>query len=191
MTEANGIIGDRFAARRSPRRPIPPPVRVKAALFAPAKRRTVVSLLALAGAVVPSEVQVSLAAGARFTPGRIAIVILLFPALFALFQKGRKLLACDYFLFATVCWMIIASLSASGTKDLSSAGGDALDLFGGYIIARGYLFGLPALNSFVRVLKLIVIIVVVFGMADSLSGRLIVHETFGAIAHTSDRKSVV
>jgi hypothetical protein len=144
-----------------------------------------VAVLALAGIIVPSEVQVSLADGLRFTSGRMAAALLLFPSLLALCKKGRGLISCDFLAFATASWMIIASLIAVGGSALSAAGGDALEFLGGYLIARGFVFGRPALDTFVRVLKVFAIIAIILGITDRISGRLIVHETIAAIVHAS------
>ena len=144
-----------------------------------------VPLLALSGVILPTQVQLSLGPGLRFTPGRVAIVLLLIPALVALFQSGRKLLLCDLLVSATAAWMVFAGVTVAGASALSSAGGDALDLFGGYLIARGLAFGPLALDAFVRVLKVFAIIAVIFAVADNVSGRLFVQDTIAAILHTS------
>jgi hypothetical protein len=144
-----------------------------------------VALLALAGVILPSEVQISLAEGARFTSGRVAATLLLFPALIALCQKGRRFISCDFLAFATAAWMIVASLISVGESALTAAGGEALDFLGGYLIARGFFFGRPALDTFVRVLKVFAVIAVILAMADRISGRLIVHETIAAFVNAS------
>ena len=77
--------------------------------------------------------------------------------------------------------MIFASINSVGLGALSSAGGEALDFLGGYLLARAYFFGRPALDTFVRVLKIFAIIAIVFAMADVITGRMFVHETITAI----------
>jgi len=139
------------------------------------------ALLALAGVVIPQEVEISLGAGARFTPGRMAAVVLFFPALLELFKKGRRLLMCDFLALATSVWMIVASVSSAGVSAVPTAAGEAIDFLGGYLIARAYFFGRPAVDTFVRVLKVFAIIVIIFAVADSISGRLITHDIFSAI----------
>ena len=184
MTGVNGAIGFRIADRRHV------PGRIQGAphvLLDPrAARRPsyLVPLLALSGAILPTQVQLSLGPGMRFTPGRLAIVLLLIPALVALFQSGRRLLLCDFLVFATAAWMVFAGVSTAGASALSSAGGDALDLLGGYLIARGLIFGPLALDAFIRVLKVFAITAVIFAVADNVSGRLIVQDTVAAIMHT-------
>ena len=73
--------------------------------------------------------------------------------------------------------MIVASIASVGVSEIPTAGGDALDFLGGYLISRAYCFGRPALDTFIRVLKIFAIIVIILAMADTISGRMIVHET--------------
>ena len=144
------------------------------------------ALLALVGVILPTEVQVSIA-GERLGSGRIAIFLLLFPALFKLCQKSRRLLLCDFLVFATVGWVVVATVHTSGVGALSAAaGGEALDLLGGYVIARAYFCEPAALNTFIRVLKMYLIIAIILAMADSISGRFIVHDTIAAIVNASN-----
>lgn len=157
--------------------PIPPTAR---------RASTFVALLALAGVILPTEMQI-FAAGLRLSPGRISAILLFFPALIVLFQKGRHLLLCDFLAVATASWMVVAGITTGGLTALFKAtGGETLDFIGGYLIARAFFFGLPALNTFVRVLKVFAIIAIIFGIADTLSGRLIVHEIIGAIVHATE-----
>jgi hypothetical protein len=140
--------------------------------------------MALAGIILPTEVQLSLGEGARFTPGRLVAVLLFVPALVALLQRGRRLIASDFFAFATAGWMVVASLSSVGARALPTSGGEALDFLGGYLIARGFIFGRPSLDMFIRVLKMFAILAVIFAIADSISGRLVVHDIFASIFHS-------
>lgn len=179
VTEA---IGGGLASQRPPfgrSKPI--------ARFAqPATRANLLTaVLALAGVVLPSELQITIVDGARFTPGRVAAIVLIIPALVALFQNGRRWIPCDALALATGCWMVIAALGAVGTKALPTSG-EALDFLGGYLITRAFCFGRPAIDTFVRVLKTATIIVVICGMADQLSGRLIVHDTIRTLVNASE-----
>jgi hypothetical protein len=139
--------------------------------------------LALAGVILPIEMQVSIG-GANFSPGRIGVILLLFPALFIMGKKGRHALLGDLFAWATAGWIVIAAVDTEGLSALpSAAGGEALEFLGGYLIARAYFFGPTALNMFIRVLRVLAIIAIILAVADSISGRLIVHETIAAIVH--------
>jgi hypothetical protein len=177
VTEAGGRLGF----------PIGSPRRARGRLADAISQRTnlLPALLALAGIILPSELQVSIA-GAKFTPGRMAAALLLVPALVMLFQKGRRLLICDFFALATASWMIAATLYREGAGGLAQAtGGEALDFLGGYLVARGFFFGRSAIDTFVRVLKIFAIIAVIFAVVDSISGRYLVHETIAKIVNAS------
>jgi hypothetical protein len=140
--------------------------------------------LALIGLVLPVEVQLFIA-GAKFTSGRICVSLLLIPAVFKLCLAGRRLLVSDSFAFVTAAWMVGANVSTDGLSSLSSTGAEALEFLGGYVVARGLFFGFGVLRTFVRVLTVLSILCILFGMADSISGRYVVHNAFAAILHTS------
>ena len=76
---------------------------------------------------------------------------------------------------------MIAAVNVEGKALFSASGSEALEFLGGYLVARAYFYGLPALDTFVRVLKMFAIIAIILAMADSISGRLIVHNTIGSI----------
>jgi hypothetical protein len=121
-------------------------------------------------------------AGAIFTPGRIGVVLLFFPALFAMCKRDRRLLLSDLFVGATAAWMIGAAVYTSGLGALASAaGGESLEFLGSYLVARAFFFGPAALASLIRVLKLLAIVVIILACADSISGRMIVHDTLSSI----------
>jgi hypothetical protein len=184
MTDPSRTIGIR-PATQSLRNHLQLAVRLQGTGPAVRRANLFVSLCALAGIVVPAEVHISLADGARFTAGRLAAALFFFPALFVLLQKGRRLLLCDFLACSTATWMLVASLISVGTSALSSAGGDALDFLGGYLIARAFVFGRPALDTFVHVLRIFAFVVIILAVADSFSGRWIVHETIAAIVNAS------
>jgi hypothetical protein len=177
VTDAGGTIGVRMATRRQMHGRVYPTVRAQSL----PRANLLVALLALAGVILPSEVQISLGAGARFTSGRIAVALLLVPALFALCRKGRRIISCDFLVFATAAWMIVASLSSVGVSALSASGGDALDFLGGYLITRAFSLGRPALDTFIRILKAFAAIAIILAIADSVSGRFVVHDAIGAL----------
>jgi hypothetical protein len=156
-----------------------PAVRASAGPPAVSWSNLFVAVCALAGVVLPSEVQLTLLDGARFTSGRLAAALLLLPALCTLLQKGRRLQWSDLFACSTALWMLLTSFNAVGS--LTASGGDALDFLGGYLIGRAFIFGRPALDAFVRVLRIFAFIVIVLAMADSVSGSWIVHAAFSTI----------
>ena len=148
-------------------------------------RRTssLVAWFALAGAIVPSEAQF-LVAGAKFTAGKIGIILLLFPAIFRLCQQGRRALISDFFVCATAMYMIAAASYTGGSKSLFSTSTECLEFLGGYLVARAFYFGPEALQTFIRVLKAIATTAILLGLADSISGRLIVHDIIAGIFHS-------
>jgi hypothetical protein len=147
------------------------------------RSHSLVAWLALIGLIIPAnEVQIFIG-GAKFTVGRIGIVLVLVPAIVTLLQKGRRLLASDFFILATATWMVGAALYTDGTAALSSAGAEALELFGGYLVARAYFFGPAALHTFLRVLRVLAFIAIVFAIADRASGQLLIHHTFASLLH--------
>lgn len=134
------------------------------------------AVLALAGVLLPSELQVSIG-GAKFTPGRMGVILLFIPALVVLCQKGRRFLFCDLIVCLTAGWIIVATASTVGFGGLlAAAGGETLEFLGGYFVARAFFFGPAALHTFLRVLKVSAVTSIVLGMADSMSGQLVVHK---------------
>lgn len=146
-------------------------------------RHSLAAWLVLIGLIIPAaEVQIFIG-GAKFTVGRIAICLLFLPALAMLLAKGRRMQVADLLALATASWIIGAALYTDGTAALSSAGAESLEFIGGYLVARGFFWGPRALRSFLDALKVLAFIAVVFAMADSASGRLIIHDTFAAFTH--------
>ncbi|RXG96243.1 hypothetical protein EAS62_11575 [Bradyrhizobium zhanjiangense] len=67
--------------------------------------------------------------------------------------------------------MIVAAAGSVGPSAIPTAGGDALDFLGGYLVSRAFFLGRPALDAFVQVLKLLAIIVIILAVADSISDK--------------------
>ena len=177
LTDAGGTIGVRLSDRRLARGRVPRNARARSGSPAARPANLLAAMFALAGVVLPSGLQFSLGPGVTFTPGRLGAALLFFPALLVLCKKGRHFVLCDFLALATAAWMIVASIASVGVSEIPTAGGDALDFLGGYLISRAYFFGRPALDTFIRVLKIFAIIVIILAMADTISGRVIVHET--------------
>jgi hypothetical protein len=174
VTNVGGTIGVQAPSRRL----APGRVPRNARAGPPAVRRAnlLAALIALLGVVLPQEFQISLGPGVTFTPGRISAALLFFPALLVLCQNGRRLVLCDFLAPATAGWIIVASVGSVGASAIPTAGGDALDFLGGYLISRAYFFGRPALDTFVRVLKVLAIIAIILAVADSISGTWLIHK---------------
>jgi hypothetical protein len=149
---------------------------------------TLVVFLVLIGLIIPAaEVQIFIA-GAKLTVGRLCIVLLLIPAVFALLERKRRLMLSDFFASATAIWIVVAAVYTDGTKSLSSAAAEAIEFFGGYLVARAFFFGPLALRKFLSVLKVLTLIAIVFAMADTASGHLLVHDFFGSLLHVDTVK---
>ena len=176
MTNADGTIGVQMPGRGQVHGRVPRNARVQSGSPAVRRANLLVAIFALAGVVLPTGIQISLGPGVTFTPGRIGAALLFFPAMLVLYKRGRRFVLCDFLALATAAWMIVASIASVGVSEIPTAGGDALDFLGGYLISRAYCFGRPALDSFIRVLKIFAIIVIILAMADTISGRMIVHE---------------
>jgi hypothetical protein len=152
------------------------------------RANTLVAWLALIGLIIPAaEVQIFIA-GIKFTVGRLAIILLFVPALFALFQRTRRRVLSDFFVCATAAWIVGAAVYTDGTEALSSAGAEGIELLGGYVVARAYFFGPTALHAFLSVLKIFGLAAFVFAMADTASGHLFVHDIFGSLLHVDTVK---
>jgi hypothetical protein len=110
----------------------------------------------------------------------------------ALFKRGRHLVISDFFVWMTFIWMIGAAAYVSGISAFWSApGGEALEFFAGYFIARGFFFGLAALNKFVRVLRFFALFAILLAIADFITGRLIVHDALAQILGVKPRATVI
>ena len=141
--------------------------------------------LALSGLLLPPPQMQFYIAGAKLTPGRLAIILLFLPGLFALLRRGRHLLASDAFASATGAWMIIAAIHVGTSDSFSSATAECIEFLGAYIVARGLIFGPNALGTFVRVLKLITVLVIIFAIVDRISHQYLIQQIAAAVFHTS------
>jgi len=162
-----------------PPRPAPARTYFRSASFQRAP--VLAAWLALIGIVIPSEVQFFVA-GAKITPGRLGIILLLLPALLKMCQN-RRLLLSDFFAFATVAWMVGSDFGRNRIESFSSTGAESLEFLGGYIVARGIFFGPIAVRTFVKILTALAIISVLFAVADVNSGSYVVHKAYDALVH--------
>jgi hypothetical protein len=152
------------------------------------RANTLVAWVVLIGLIIPAaEVQIYIA-GAKLTVGRLGVMLLLLPAIFALLQRGRRLVVSDFFVSATAIWIVGAALYTDGTAALSSAGAESVELLGGYLVARAFFFGPVARGKFLGVLKVLAFIAIVFAMAENASGRLVIHDFFGSLLNVDPIK---
>lgn len=144
---------------------------------APQRANPFASWLFLLGVVLPGDMSFLLGSS-KFNPERLIIALLLIPALFLLLRKGRRFVACDLFVLLASAWMLVVS-AENRSAELSSAGAVALELLGGYVVARAFFFGHPAVAGFIKALKVAVVIIVAVAMVDHMSGKLIVNSFLG------------
>ena len=141
--------------------------------------------LCLIGALIPAADVTAFIGGAKFTVGRLAIAFLLIPALVVLIGHGRKMLLADFFAFATGIWMVTAAIFVGGSGTISSAGAEGLECIGGYFAARAFIYGPPAVGEFAKALKLTMLLLIIFALAEHMSGRLIIHDTIAGFLHST------
>ncbi|MGY4286391.1 hypothetical protein ACVWXO_005611 [Bradyrhizobium sp. LM2.7] len=132
--------------------------------------------LVLIGIATPSSITVLLG-GAKFTPSRIIICLLLVSGLAELFRRGRHLCASDAFVCAASAWMFVATSQTD--ESWSSTAALVVEFGGGYMVARSYFFGRPALETFVGVLKPIAIGLIALAFLEHLTARNIPAALFG------------
>ena len=149
------------------------------------RSHTLAAWLILIGLILPAAEAQVLIGGAKFTAGRAGVTLLLIPAFFMLCQSSRRLQLCDFFAFGTAAWSIGAAFYIGGLSSVVSASAEAIEFFGGYTVARGLLYGPAGTSAFIRSLKLAGITVIILAVADSISGRWIVHDAAAALFHTT------
>lgn len=174
VSEAAGSISDPIAINRTlPFRRAVEPVQRAGAHFS-----RIPAFLALVGIAAPSVVQVPIG-GAKFTVGRTGIVLLLVPALTALF-RSRRLLLSDLLACMTALWLVGAPAYVGGMESTTSAIAECLELVGGYFVARGFFVHPEQLAHFTNVLKLFAAVTICLAFLDTLSGRWLAQEAFTA-----------
>lgn len=146
----------------------------------PRNAGAIAAYIALVAVLLPGSLVAVDASGAKLTVGRIAVLILLIPALVRLTNPDRRFVASDYLAAITGIWMVGAAAYVGGNGSLSSAVAVCLEYIGGYFVARGLFFG-SAISTFIQALKKFLIIVVFLALADNVSGRLMVHTTLAGI----------
>lgn len=150
------------------------------AAYAQGWRHTIVAWLTLVGAVIPAAEVHVLLGNAKFTIGRLCIALLVPAAIIVFSRSGRKALPADYLACATSIWMVTAGALAGDSVSLSSSISEALEFGGGYLVARGFFFGPAAVQSFVRVLKILALTATVATL-DAISKRSVIHDSFAAL----------
>lgn len=134
--------------------------------------------------LIPSSLAVHLAGeGAKFTPGRAAIALLLIPAFLKFFRERRRFVVSDLFIFLAGIWMIGSRLHDEGGLN-PSAIAEVIELVGGYFVARAYFFGAQALHGFMSVFKILLIIIILLASVEPLIRRNAVTAITSSLFHT-------
>jgi hypothetical protein len=154
-------------------------------LLVAGRRHAFAAWLALIGLIIPAAEVTFNVGGVKFTVGRFGIMLLFLPALMTLFQKSRRFVVSDVVVCATAGWMVAAGILASGSDSFSSAAAESIEFAGGYFVARAYFFGPLALQTFMKVLKILALTSIVLAIADSVSARLIVHDIVASLSGAS------
>jgi hypothetical protein len=134
-----------------------------------------------AGIFIPKAMAVYIG-GLMFSPGRLAITVLFFPALLGFFRGLSRGLysisGADVFMLALSAWMMAAPWFSdnSGSSPLL-AGSEVLELFGAFLIGRTYIHGRPALEYFMQTLAVIACVVTLIGITDIIAGHYFVYDT--------------
>jgi len=144
------------------------------------QRASVAVPLLLIGIVLPSGLQV-LIAGAKLTPTRISLILLLLPAIVRLLQPSRRLLLSDGLAGMLAVAMVVAAGYAAGPQSAFSAAAEALDIIGGYFVARAFILEPSAIQQFIRLVKAFTAIAICVAIADVLTGHWIVREIMAAL----------
>jgi hypothetical protein len=141
--------------------------------------------LALIGLILPAAEMQIFIAGTKFTAGRIGVILLFIPALLMLCKSGRRLQLSDLFALATAAWSIGAAFYIGGLSSLVSASAETIELFCGYIAARGFFYGPAATSTFIKSLKFFAVTAIILAVADTISGRWIAHDAAAALFNTT------
>ena len=108
--------------------------------------------------------------------GKYVTALLFLPALISfLSQHKRHVMACDIFVWAATLWMVAVKIGWSEQSGvLFATGSDALAFVGSYMVARSFIYGEPAVNEFVRALRLVAVVLVALSLLDTLSGTFFI-----------------
>jgi hypothetical protein len=104
-------------------------------------------------------------------------VIRFFPAVF---RKSRRVMASDFFVFATALWEIIAEITTTGSLSLAT-GSDAVGFVGTYMVARAFIFGERSLREFIRAFKFTTVTLIALSLLDTFSGRFFINDAIAVV----------
>jgi hypothetical protein len=136
----------------------------------------VVSWVVFVGIFFPA-IQIDIA-GLVWTPGRAVTVMFLMPTVWVVLQR-KRIFASDVLVFAVSAWSIASVILNGGFRPYVLV--EALELLSGYMIGRAYFNTSSNLQQFIRVLKVISIVLIMLAMLDTMSGRRLTAETVARI----------
>jgi hypothetical protein len=87
-------------------------------------------------------------------------------------------------------WMLIAASATSGVSSLSSLLAESMQFLFSYIVGRAFFYEPAALDTFVRVLKLLTIAIILIAAAENVTGRWLAHELTAALFGTAPLAAV-
>ena len=114
-------------------------------------------------------VQMSLG-GLHMTALRFYLAIMFFPALAILLRKRDSAWPIDVLLGLTALWSTISILKVAPQSGLERAGSVALDLLGGYLIARAFITDAQKFIATFRIVLICIASIVPFALIESLTG---------------------
>jgi len=116
---------------------------------------------------------------AKLIPGRIAIILLLAPALLQ-FRHNRHLVLADVFVAVASVWMMVAILQADPAS-WTSAAALVLEFGGAYFIGRAFYITPAAQFSFVRILGPIAIVIVALAALEHLTQSIVTNNIIASL----------
>ena len=138
----------------------------------------------LLGLILPAWEAKIFIAGQKLTLGRVAVILLFVPALIEVCRRGRRIVATDYFMFATASWMLITALYNDGLSSFASVSSVAIELAGGYLAGRAFFKSAEDIDAFIRTLKILTIVAVFVALLDNITGRWVAHDLAAALFKT-------
>ena len=120
----------------------------------------------------------------NFTPARFTVFLFFVPAIMILFRSDRKWILPDLFAAATTGWIITASLLNGGYQTFALA--EALEFLGAYLIGRAYFFDRLGIKLFIRVFKVVTLVVISLGFLDTVFGYAVTQQFMGLTKYQLD-----
>jgi hypothetical protein len=137
--------------------------------------------LATVGIFLPNTVGVT---------GKYVVVPLFVLAVGRFVSNGsRRWLPCDFFIFATGLWMIVAELSTTGSLSMTTAS-DVFGFTATYMVARTFIYGEQSLQLFIQALKLTTVTLVAISTLDTLSGHFFINDAVSELISGAARPIV-